>query len=237
MGLGRGVGGRWEEGAPDPGQARQTHNPSISSSSSWKALAASSCSRWALEAACCSVEGPALSLATPRPALPRQEGAGRPHKGRGETRRRLPVSGRPPREAAGAPHQAHWAAAGLRGGVWPSQEGLWGWGVAGSVPGKGKASPTRAGTGLRPVGGRWTRGHSCASAPTVPPLQASPPRRPGGGREATTQLRLLSSYCIPGLNSALSSRARGVSSATPWVPPGDPAVSQQTRLALCPSHT
>lgn len=32
------------------------------SSSSWKALAASSCSRWALEAACCSVDGPAVTL-------------------------------------------------------------------------------------------------------------------------------------------------------------------------------
>lgn len=49
------------EGDPRPGQGRQpghTHTPSMLSSSSWKALAASSCSRWALEAACCSVEGP-----------------------------------------------------------------------------------------------------------------------------------------------------------------------------------
>ena len=63
--------GRWEEGTPGPGQDRQTHAPSLSSSSSWKALAASSCSRWALEAACCSVEEPAPSPATLRPALPR----------------------------------------------------------------------------------------------------------------------------------------------------------------------
>lgn len=57
------AGGR--EG-PRPGQGGDTHTPSMLSSSSWKALAASSCSRWALEAACCSVEGPAVTLYSAR---------------------------------------------------------------------------------------------------------------------------------------------------------------------------